>query len=74
MSATYSIAFCGVQPPACSCARQSSGMTADAFRILRDLLLRPGEILGREGEFLRLQFGGGEAADGHSDQTSECVT
>ena len=36
-----------------------------AFRILGDLLLGPGEILRREGEFLRLQFGRGEAANGH---------
>ena len=36
-----------------------------AFRIFRDLLLRPGEIVGREGEFLRLQMRFGEAADGH---------
>ncbi len=36
-----------------------------AFRIFRDLLLRPGEILRREGEVLRLQMRFGEAADGH---------
>src|SRR5215475_6664867 len=31
-SATYSIAFCGSQPPDCSCARHSSGITAEACR------------------------------------------
>src|SRR5215469_8013651 len=31
-SATYSIAFCDVQPPACSCARHNSGITAEACR------------------------------------------
>ena len=37
-----------------------------ALRILRDLALRPVEIRRREGEFLRLQFGRREAADGHA--------
>src|SRR5215203_3229217 len=32
LSATASIAFCGSQPPACSCARHNSGITADACR------------------------------------------
>src|SRR6476620_1408070 len=32
MSATCSMAFCGTQPPACSCARHNSGMTAEACR------------------------------------------
>ena len=36
-----------------------------AFRIFRDLLLRPGEIVRREGELLRLQMRFGETADGH---------
>src|SRR6476659_6717209 len=31
-SATCSIAFCGSQPPACSCARHNSGITAEACR------------------------------------------
>ena len=31
-SATASIAFCGSQPPACSCARHNSGITAEACR------------------------------------------
>src|SRR6186713_3045716 len=30
MSATCSMAFCGTHPPACSCARHNSGMTAEA--------------------------------------------
>src|SRR4051812_38027642 len=32
MSATCSIAFCGTQPPDCSCARHNSGITAEAWR------------------------------------------
>src|SRR5436305_9852279 len=31
-AATCSIAFCGSQPPACSCARHRIGMTADCWR------------------------------------------
>src|ERR1700674_2960265 len=32
MSATYSIAFCGTQPPACCWARHRTGITAEASR------------------------------------------
>src|SRR3954470_2006597 len=32
LSATASIAFCGSQPPACSCARHNNGITAEACR------------------------------------------
>ena len=40
-----------------------------AFRIFGDLALRPVEILRREGELLRLQFGRRKAADGHVYRT-----
>jgi len=61
MSATYSIALRDVQPPACSWARHRIGITAEAWRpsgIFGDLLLRPGEILRREGEARGLSAAG----------------
>ena len=44
--------------------RQHRGSGA-AFRVVRDLALGPVEILRRKGKLLRLNVGGGEAADGH---------
>src|SRR5262249_33900163 len=38
--------------------------------IFADLLFRPGAILRREGETLRLHFGRGETTDGHQRSTS----
>src|SRR3954463_1934963 len=81
ISATSRIAASGSQPPFCSCARpprppppflpppppqqRNDGRLLTAGRIFRDLLLRPGGILRREGELLRLLVGRRYAAIGH---------